>query len=125
MVPEPKVVMLGGEEFFRESRREFMDDTAQMEICLKWESSVITGKEAERLSRGGLKGLSPKSFDNPIFTKFVDPSDPMAPQDLFFEDEDMIIFPNRFVQPPSSHPPSTLLPSLPSLPLRGHDHLPQ
>ena len=90
--------MFAGEEYFKQNRKAFHDDPLVMKACLDWEKGSITGREAEQQSEGQLKGLCSQSADNPIFTRFVDADDPAKPDEIFYEDEEVLVFPNHAME---------------------------
>jgi hypothetical protein len=108
-------VDLAGVQYFKDERQKFASNEKVLWACLEWEYGNLTGREAMEMTEGKLQGMCPKvkkepvtesksrrfsamqgdTNDNPLFTKFVDDMDELMPDDIFFEDEDMLIFPNR------------------------------
>jgi hypothetical protein len=85
---------------YKIQREEFFENKKLVEIRGSWEAGNIEGEKAaaEATAIGNpLKGMCipPLKLKNPIFTHFCESKEKPQPEVVFYEDDEMIIFPNN------------------------------
>jgi hypothetical protein len=89
-----------GKQVYIAARQKFRDNEALLSAASAWQDGEIDGVEAvqrtESCQEEKLKGMSikPLSLANPIFTHFVESTTKPQPEVVFYEDADLMIFPN-------------------------------
>jgi hypothetical protein len=85
----------------KEARRKFRENDALNSIVQQWQAKEISGQQAdERAIAAGLKlsgmQIAPLKLTEPIFTHFIErPLDKPRADLRFYEDDEMVIFPNN------------------------------
>jgi hypothetical protein len=84
------------QENFKAMRRKFFQQHQDtIDAVQAWEAGDIDGREAEEETDDLVGMCSDAKLNNPLFTCFVDKDMPQMPDDVFYADDDMLIFPNR------------------------------
>jgi hypothetical protein len=83
---------LEAKEHFITQRRKILNNARLMDVIKKWEKGDIDGIRAQQQAHE-LNGMALGSNKNPIFTMMVERE--ITPDRIFYEDEDLLIIPNR------------------------------
>jgi hypothetical protein len=89
-----------GKQVYVAAREKFRGNEVLMSAASAWQRGEIDGSESvqrtESCEDDRMKGMAikPISLENPIFTHFAEGSTKPRPEVVFYEDEEMLIFPN-------------------------------
>jgi hypothetical protein len=91
---------LPGKQVYVAAREKFVGNEVLLSAASSWQQGEIDGAESvsqtESCDEEKMKGMAikPIGLRNPIFTHFVEGTTKPRPEVLFYEDDEMLIFPN-------------------------------